>query len=55
MSILSEMLTNKKRTVKGRSQQDVYQKLFRFATSRGFETSLVINTLKKMFKNIDDD
>ena len=53
--ILTNLLTNKKRSIKGRSQQDVYQKLCRFATSRGFEMPLIINILKKMFKNIDDE
>ena len=53
MSVLSDLLKRKKRTVKGRSSQDVFQKLCRFATSRGFETSLIIDTLRSIFKNID--
>jgi len=52
-SVLSDMLKSKKRTVNGRSPQDVFQKLHRFASSRGFETPLIINTLKKILKNID--
>lgn len=53
ISVLADLLKNKKRTTKGRSPQDVFQKLYRFASSRGFETTLIINTLKNMFKNID--
>ena len=52
-SVLSDLLKSKKRTVSGRSPQDVFQKLCRFAYSRGFEMPLIINTLKSMFKNID--
>ena len=55
LTVLTDLLTAKKRSVKGRSQQDVYQKLFRFATSKGFESTFIIHILKKMFKNIDDD
>ena len=52
---LSELLTNKKRATKGRSPQGEFQKLCRFAAAKGFETPLIISTLKKMFKNRDDD
>ena len=55
LTVLTDLLKNKKRSVQGRSPQDVYQKLCRFASSKGFETALIINTLKKMFKNIDDE
>ena len=53
MSVLSDLLKRKKRTVKGRSSQDIFQKLCRFAISRGFETSLIVDSLKSIFKNID--
>ena len=55
LTVLSEILSNKKRTVKGRSSQDMYQKLCRFAAARGFETHLIINALKKILKKMDDD
>ena len=55
LTVLTDLLRAKKRTVKGRSQQDVYQKLFRFATAKGFEHAFIIQILKKMFKNIADD
>jgi len=55
MTVLTDLLKNKKRSVQGRSPQDVYLKLCRFASSKGFETALIFNTLKKMFKNIDDE
>jgi len=55
LSALTDILKNKKRSVSSRSPQDAYQKLCRFALSKGFETTLIINTLKKMFKNINDE
>ena len=55
MSALFEILTNKKKLTKGRSSQDLFQKLYRFAASRGFETSIIVGTLKKMFENIHID
>ena len=53
ISVLTDMLKSKKRTTNGRSPQDIFQKLCRFAASRGFETPLIINTLKNILKNID--
>ena len=54
-AVLIDLLTNKIRTIKGRSPQDVYQKLYRFATARGFESPLISNILLKKFKNWNDD
>ena len=54
-AVLTELLIKQKRTVKGRSPQDIYQKLCRFASARGFEPGLITAILKKMFKNMDDD
>ena len=53
ISVLTDLLKSKKRTVKGRSPQDIFQKLCRFAASRGFETPVIINTLKGIIKNTD--
>ena len=53
ISVLTDILKSKKRTTNGRSPQDIFQKLCRFAASRGFETPLIINTLKGILKNID--
>ena len=53
MSVLTDILKSKKRTVSGRSPQDIFQKLHRFASSRGFESPLIISTLKNIIKNID--
>ena len=55
LSVLTNLLKNKKRTVSGRSPQDIFQKLCRFASSRGFETPLIIDTLKGILKNIDHE
>jgi regulatory protein len=55
MSILTGLLKGKKHSVKGRSAQDNFQKLYRFASSRGFEHPLIIKTLKDLLSNIDYD
>lgn len=55
IAVLTDVLTHKKRTVKGHSPQDIFLKLCRFAVARGFETPLVVSTLKKISKDIDDD
>ena len=55
LTALTDLLKNKKRSIKGRSQQDVFQKLCRFAGARGFETELVTRVLKKILKNCDND
>jgi len=52
---LKELLIKHKRSVKGRSQMDVFQKLCRFASARGFETELFVRILKTLFRNRDDD
>ena len=54
-TILADILKNKKRTLKGNSSQELFQKLYRFASARGYEAALIIKTLKTMLKNIDDD
>ena len=53
ISVLTDLLKSIKRTTKGRSQQDIFQKLCRFAASRGFETPIIIDTLKSILKDID--
>jgi len=51
---LFALLKNKKRTVKGRTEQDVFAKLYRFAVSRGFESVLIVQQLKKLFNTSFD-
>jgi regulatory protein len=53
-SALSEMLKAKKRTTKGRSEYDVFLKLYRFARGRGFEGALVSSCLKPLFNETYD-
>ena len=53
ISVLTDLLKSKKRITNGRSPQDVFQKLCRFAASRGFETLLIVKILKGIIKNID--
>jgi regulatory protein len=50
-SLLLEMLKEKKRFVKGRSEQEVFHKLYRFAAGRGFESNLIVQCLKCLFKD----
>lgn len=53
-NILSELLLNKKRTTKGRSEQDIFNKLYRFAAGKGFESDTILKYLKPMFKENHD-
>ena len=55
LTVLTDLLAKKKRTVKGNSPQDTYQKLCRFAVSRGFEMPIIIKVLQKLLKNRLDD
>jgi regulatory protein len=55
VSVLNSLLKSKKRSVKGHSAQDVFRKLYRFALSRGFESPLIIKTLKELLGNVDPD
>ena len=55
LAALTELLTAKKRSIKGRTSQDTFRKLLQFAASKGFETPLIINILKTMLKNINDE
>jgi regulatory protein len=53
-SALTDMLKAKKRTVRGRSEYDVFLKLYRFARSRGFESPLISACLKSLFNETYD-
>ncbi|MDR1222139.1 MAG: RecX family transcriptional regulator [Tannerella sp.] len=53
MSVLCNLLKSKKRSVKGHSAQDTFQKLYRFASSRGFESPLIIKALKDVLNNME--
>jgi len=46
-SVLLDLLQDKKRTVKGQSDRDIFAKLYRFAISKGFESDLTVQQLKK--------
>jgi len=51
-TILASMLNSKLRTLHG-SPDALFQKLLRFASTKGFETSLIIKTLKSILKNVN--
>ncbi len=54
---LENLLKERKKTVKEKDSRDLFQKLFRFATGRGFEGQLISRQLKRLFKedNCADD
>ena len=49
-SALFALLKDKKRTVKGKTEQDIFAKLYSFAVSKGFESDLTVRQLKKNFR-----
>lgn len=53
-SVLYALLKDRKRTVKGRTEQDIFSKLYRFAISRGFEGNLTVRQLNKLFNQCFD-
>ena len=55
IDVLTDLMKTKKRTVKGNSKHDLFQKLCRFASSRGFEPELIVKVLKSMLKGIESD
>jgi len=55
-SVLYDLLKDKKRMAKGRTEQDIFRQLYRFAASRGFESHLTVQQLKRLFNtNLDVD
>jgi regulatory protein len=46
--LLKNLLSNKLKTVKGKDQYDLRNKLMRFAMSRGFESGLIYKVLKEL-------
>jgi regulatory protein len=55
LSVLHYQLKSKKHSVKGCSDQELFRRLYRFAASRGFESSLILKTLKDLLGNIDHE
>lgn len=53
-TLLKDILIQKKKSTKGKSPQDIYSKLFRFAAGRGFESHLISSCLKTIL-NTDPD
>jgi len=47
-TVLYDLLKDKKRSTKGKNEQDIFQKLYRFAVGRGFESNLTVKQLKKL-------
>jgi len=54
LSSLSAVLVKKKSSIKASSPQEMYQKLFRFALSRGFESAAIAKILKNILQDADD-
>jgi regulatory protein len=55
LSVLHHQLKSKKRSVKGCSDQELFRRLYRFAASRGFESSLILKILKDLLGTIDHE
>jgi len=55
LSTLQDLLKSKKKTIKGKDEHDVFNKLLRFAIGRGFENGEIIPLLKAMLKDIMDE
>jgi len=53
-SALYALLKEKKRTAKGRTEQDLFIKLYRFAISKGYESNLAVQQLKNLFNQSFD-
>jgi regulatory protein len=48
LTILRELLLSKMSSVTGKNEYDTFDKLCRFAYSKGYETNIIINELKKL-------
>jgi regulatory protein len=53
LSTLERLLITKIYSTKG-IPNEIFQKLYRFASSKGFESNLIIDTLKRTVKDADD-
>ena len=54
-SILLSLLKNKKKTIRGKDNREIYTKLLRFAAGRGFETRETNSCLKQVLNENDYD
>lgn len=52
---LFNLLEQKKKTVKAKNEYDLRQKLIRFAAGRGYDFEDIVNCLRKMSINCEDD
>ncbi len=52
-AILLSLLKEKKKSVKGKDERDIFTKLLRFAAGRGFESKEAIQCLRQLFKGND--
>lgn len=51
---LKELIRAKQKSTKGKSPQEQYAKLFRFAAGRGFESHLISSCLKEILRNYEN-
>ena len=49
-SILLALLEEKKKTVRGKDEQEIFVKLLRFAAGRGFESRETMHCLRRLYK-----
>lgn len=52
-TIILSLLKDKKKTVKGKDERELFNKLLRFAAGRGFESNETIKCLQQLFKGND--
>ena len=52
-SILLDLLKSKKKSTKGKDERDLFNKLLRFASGRGFESRITLDCLSQLFKGTD--
>jgi regulatory protein len=53
LSILEKLLTGRIHSTKG-LPNEIFRKVYRFASSKGFESNLIVDTLKRIIKGADD-
>lgn len=51
--ILLSLIKAKQKVTKGKDERDIYNKLFRFAAGKGFESREITACLKRLFKGND--
>jgi len=54
-AMLENLIQSKMKSIKGKTPRELFQKLFRFASGRGFESWLIIPSLKKILNTENNE